>query len=162
MATIANILDRVLSGGSVAGVESRVNARELSDAWRLRPLPNEDIYFYVKRIDNSRVLRQADPAANARGWKILGGASLTATLLICLLLPNAYGLMAGYQMSSLQQENQRLITEQARLDLEEARLMSSQRLQEIANQHLLQSPRPEAIVYLTSKNDQSLALNRQN
>src|SRR6476620_7100874 len=103
MATIANIFDRVISVGTLADVKTRVEAREFSDAWRLRQLPNEDIYLYTKRIDNSRVVRQADPGANAHGWKVLGGASIAAMLLICVLLPSAYGLMAGYQLHSLEQ-----------------------------------------------------------
>ncbi len=162
MATLANIFDRVISAGAIAEREPRTSARELSDAFRLRPLPNEDIYFYTKRIDNSRVVRQVDPNASARSWKILGGASLAATLLICMLLPSAYGLMAGYQVHTLEQENNRLATERARLELEEARLVSAQRLQELADKHEMQSLKPESVVYLTPKNDASLALNRRN
>lgn len=161
MATLANIFDRVVSAGSLADTESRVMGRELSDASRLRQLPNEDVYFYIKRIDNSRVVRQADPQSSARSWRILGGASVAATLLICMLLPSAYGLMAGYQLNTLQQESQRLTIERARLDLEEAQLVSAQRLQELAIQQQLESPKPEAVVYLPPKNDQSLAFHRR-
>ena len=44
-----------------------------------------------------------------------------AMALIGMLLPSAYGLMAGYQLSRLQIENQKLQTERARLDVKEAR-----------------------------------------
>lgn len=162
MATIANIFDRVLSAGTIAERETRTSARELSEAYRLRPLPNEDVYFFAKRIDNSRVVRQVDPHARARSWRILGGASVAATLLICMLLPSAYGLMAGYQVQTLQQENRRLAIEHARLELEEARLVSAEHLQSLADKHDMRSPKPESVVYLTPKNDTSLALNRQN
>ena len=161
MATLANIFDRVLSAGAVAEREARTSARELSDAYRLRTLPNEDIYFFTKRIDNSRVVRQADPAASARSWKILGGASLSATLLICALLPSAYGLMAGYQVHTLEQENRHLVVERARLDSEESQLTSAKHLKELADKHELQTLKPESVVFLTPKNDASLAFNRQ-
>jgi len=39
-------------------------------------------------------------------------------LLICVLLPSAYSLLAGYQIQALQQEQQRLATEQASLELQ--------------------------------------------
>ncbi len=38
-------------------------ATAVRDAYQLRALPNDDVYFYCKRIDNSRLVRQADPAA---------------------------------------------------------------------------------------------------
>ena len=78
-----------------------------------------------------------------------------------MLLPSAYGLMAGYQFSSLKKEQQLLITERARLELEEARLMSAERLQELARMQEFVDPAPDSTVYLTPKNDQSLALNRK-
>ena len=31
-------------------------------------LPNDDIYFYSKKIDNSRLVRQADPGARGECW----------------------------------------------------------------------------------------------
>jgi len=162
MATIANIFDRFISAGAVAERETWTTAQELSEACRLRPLPNEDIYFYAKRIDNSRVVRQIDPIARARSWRILGGTSLAAILLICMLLPSTYGLIAGYQVHTLQQENRRLEIEHARLELEEARLVSAHHLQELADKTDMHSPKPESVVYLTPKNDTSLALNRPN
>ena len=41
--------------------------------------------------------------------------------------------MAGYQLSHLQQENERLHVEKARLEVEEARLVSVERLEKLAN-----------------------------
>ena len=37
-----------------------------ADDYKLRALPNEDVYFYFKKIDNARVVREADPTARAR------------------------------------------------------------------------------------------------
>jgi len=85
---------------------------------RVRSFANEDILFYVKRIDNSRVVRQADPAARGRALKLAGSVFGAAVLLIGVLLPSAYGLLAGYQIQTLRQESQRLAVERASLDLE--------------------------------------------
>src|SRR5262245_28971020 len=131
MATLANIFNNFIGAGSVAEAAAGAATREVKDAYTLRQLPNEDVYFFTKRIDNSRVVRQADPRARAREWKMVGGATFAALSLIAMLLPSAYGLMAGYQLNNLQQEQQRLVTDRARLELEEARLISAERLQEL-------------------------------
>jgi hypothetical protein len=69
--------------------------------------------------------------------------------------------MAGYQLSSLQQERERLVAEQATLELEEARLISAERLQELARMQDFVDPSPDSTVYLPPKHDKSLALNRR-
>ena len=50
-------------------------------------VPNEDVYLYVKHIDNSRVLREADPAARKTCWRLIGSSFAFAVLVIALLLP---------------------------------------------------------------------------
>ena len=108
MATLANIFNQFIGAGSVADAAPRSVTWETSEECKLRALPNEDVYLFSKRIDNSRVIRQADPKARARDWKFVGGATFAAMALIGMLLPSAYGLMAGYQLSQLQIENQKL------------------------------------------------------
>lgn len=161
MATLANIFDRFTGAGTVTENAPRAVTWETSEEFRLRALPNEDVYMFTKRIDNSRVVRQADPKAHARDWRFVGGACTAAVVLIGLLLPGAYSLMAGYQISQLQIENQKLITERARLEVEEARLVSAERLQELAKRQDFIDPAPERTVYLEPKNDKSMAMARQ-
>lgn len=157
MATLANIFTRFMEAG--AAVETAPETRADHSDYRLRALPNEDVYFFVKRIDNSRVVREADPGARAKSWKFLGGACVSAALLIGMLLPSAYGLIASYQMHTLEQEHQRLVTERAALEMEEAKLVGPQRLEELAKQQQFIDPTPERVVYLPSKTDASLAMN---
>ena len=161
MATLANIINSFIGAGSVADAAPRSVTWETSEECKLRALPNEDIYLFTKRIDNSRVIRQADPRARARDWKFVGGASFAAMVLIAMLLPSAYGLMAGYHLSQLQIENQKLQTDRARLDVQEARMLSAERLQELAKMQDFIDPAPERTVYLEPKNDKSLAMNRR-
>ena len=127
---------------------------------RLRPFANEDILFYVKRIDNSRVVRAADPAARSRCWKLIGSAVGAAMLLIGVLLPSAYGLMAGYSIQSLRLEGQRLAADQASLELREAQLLSPQRMEELAKQQQFVEPAPARVLYLDSSQG-ALAMNRK-
>lgn len=160
MATLANIFNQF--AGSKAVADAIPAAAERSDAYKLRAIPNEDVYLHFKRIDNSRVVRQPDPKARARDWKLLGAAGIAATALIVVLLPSASSLIAGYQLSNLQQEHERLVGERARLELEEARLVSPERLQELADMQNFVDPARERTVYLPKAADNSLArLNRR-
>jgi hypothetical protein len=159
MATLANIFNRFTEAGSMADAAPHAAQRGTADAFKLRALPNEDVYFFVKRIDNSRVVREADPGARRKSWKFLGGAAVSAAFLVGMLLPSAYGLMAGYQLHHLQAENQKLINERATLELEEARLVSPERLQILAKDKFVE-PAQGQTIYLAPKNDSSLAMNR--
>jgi hypothetical protein len=159
MATLANIFNRFMDAGSVADAAPSFQAEALEQC-RLRALPNEDVYFYIKRIDNSKVVREADPSARAKSWTFLGTACLSAVGLIGIMLPSAYGLMASYQLHNLQVENQRLVTEHATLEMEEAKLVSPERLQVLAAQQEFMDPTPDRVIYLDKKNA-SLALNQQ-
>ncbi|MEO8127596.1 MAG: hypothetical protein ABJF23_03650 [Bryobacteraceae bacterium] len=161
MATLANIFNQFMDASRVAEAAQTVSSRAMSDDFKLRSLPNEDVYFFVKKIDNSRVVRQADPTASRRSWKVLGASCVSAAMLIGMLLPSAYGLLANYQLHTLQAENQRLITERGKLDLEEAKLVSPERLARLAVDQEFEDPKSENVVYLTPTNEGSLALNRR-
>jgi hypothetical protein len=160
MATLANIFNQFMDAGRMADAVPQTMSHAVNDDFKLRSLPNEDVYFFVKRIDNSRVVRQADPGASAKSWKVLGASCVSAAMLIGLLLPSAYGLLASYQLHNLQAENQRLITDRGKLELEEAKLVSPERLARLAVDQEFEDPKSENVVYLTPKNDSSLALNR--
>lgn len=115
---------------------------------RVPAFANEDIYFYVKRIDNASIVREADPSARGTCWKLIGTVVAAVVLLIGVLLPSAYGLLAGYQIQSLRKEAQRLSTEQATLELAEARLLSPERMEELARAQHFIDPAPQTVVYL--------------
>jgi len=127
----------------------------------VRVFANEDIYFFVKRIDNGRVVRQADPHAGGVCWKMIGSVGAAALLLIGVLLPSAYGLLAGYQIQSLKAEARRLAGQQASLELQEAKLLSPERMEELARIQQFIDPAPQKVVYLDSKDGSSLALNKK-
>ena len=129
----------------------------------VRAFANEDIYFYVKSIDNSRVVREADPQQRKECWKLIGSVAAAVVLLIAVLLPSAYGLLAGYQVQSLRQEGERLVTEQSSLEVDESRLLSPARMEELAREQQFVDPPSQKVVYLDSRPGSqgggSLALN---
>jgi cell division protein FtsL len=116
------------------------------------------VYLYVKHIDNSRVLREADPAARQICWRLIGSSFAFALVVIALLLPTVNRLMAGYKMEALRQERQRLELDRASLELAETKLLSPARLEQLARMQRFVDPAPEAVVYLdANKSDQILA-----
>lgn len=125
----------------------------------VRGFANEDIYFHVKRIDNSRLIRQADPKTGGVCWKLIGSVAAAALLLIGVLLPSAYGLLAGYQIQALKNEAKHLQNEQASLELEEAQLLSPERMEQLAREQQFVDPEPQKVVYLDSMHGAAVAMN---
>lgn len=160
MATLATVYGRFFTtGGGRSATAPRNAAPAMKPSIPVRVFPNEDIYFFVKRIDNRRLVRQADPQARGDCWKMIGSAGLAAMLLIGVLLPSAYGLLAGYQIQSLKEEGKRLATEQASLELQEAKLLSPARMEELARMQQFVDPEAQKVVYLDSKNGSAMAMN---
>jgi|SRR5579863_8556271 len=130
-----------------------------ADPYRLRTLPNEDVYLFCKRIDNSRLLREKDPRAPRECWSAIGALALLAVLLTGALTPRLWGTFAGYQLQSLKQERQRLTEERSRLEVDEATLLSPARLEKLARAQKLLQPAPGQVVHLEPGADGSLAMN---
>ncbi|MGA3189847.1 MAG: hypothetical protein ABSF22_22295 [Bryobacteraceae bacterium] len=153
---------------TLAAVYSRFFTRDFEQAARatgrgaaLRAFANDDIYLYVKRFDNSKVVREADPQARGTCWKLIGSVVAAVMLLISVLLPSAYGLLAGYQIQSLRQEGERLATEQTSLELAAAQLLSPQRMEELARIQQFIDPPAQKVVYLENAQSGTVAMNKK-
>jgi cell division protein FtsL len=158
MATLVNLMDRFTTASAASYGSSRTRVMENEDPFEVPQFPNEDVYLYVKHIDNSRVLRETDPEARKVCWRLIGSSFAFAVLVIGLLLPQMNRLMAGYRMEALRQERQRLELDRASLELAETKLLSPARLEELARMQRFVDPAPEAVVYLDgNKSDQILA-----
>jgi hypothetical protein len=157
MATLAAILDRFIAAKGLEQAAPRTRVLEQEDPFEVPAFPNEDVYFYIKRIDNSQVVREADPAARRACWKLIGSSLTIAALVIGLLLPGLYGLVAGYRMEALRQEKDRLMLDRATLEYQESKLLDPARLEELAKLQQFVDPAPTKVVYLDNKSDQVLA-----
>jgi hypothetical protein len=151
MATLAPVLDRFTKAACFEQELPRPRILEDEDRYAIPRFPNEDVYLYVKRIDNSRVAREADPAARQACWRVIGSTFALAIVIIGLLLPTLYGLMAGYRLESLRQERQRLELQRAALELAETKLLTPARLEQLARTQRFIDPAPESVVYLDEK-----------
>src|SRR5216684_4835975 len=163
MATLATHFrrdDAVMYGEGVPVAPARRPAlRTAADPYRLRLLPNEDVYFFSKRIDNSRILKEKDPGAPKECWSAIGAFGVMAILLTTALAPSVAQIVAGYQLQSLKQERQRLVDERSTIEVEEAALLSPARLEMLARARKLLEPVAGQIVHLEPSADGSLAMN---
>ncbi len=123
----------------------------------LRPLPGEDIFFYSKLIDNSRVVRQPDPRSRGACVSAAGVMCVLAATLTISLAPRIANLFAGYRLESLRQERQGLIDERQMLDVEEAKVLRLDRLEEVARQRNLVPPKSGQLYELEPNGDGSMA-----
>jgi hypothetical protein len=123
-------------------------ARAERDPYRLRALPQEDVFFYCKKIDNSRLVREADPHARGDCWSAIGAACVILALVTGVAAPSVTNTLAGYKMESLRAEYQRLLDERRTLELQEAELLSPGRLEELARQQNLVTPQSGQVVHL--------------
>jgi hypothetical protein len=130
-----------------------------ADPLTLTGLPNDDVYLYCKRIDNSRLVRQAD--AHAKGeWSTIAGVC-TAAMLVggIMIAPGVAGVMDSYKIQDLKHEHAQLLSEKRKLDVEEERLMNAARLDALAPQHNLVRPEADQVIRLQPKNNHSFAMN---
>lgn len=161
MATLATVYNRLFSGSFEQAAKARPEHGRGMGGVRLRAFANDDIYFYVKRIDNTRVVREADPEARGTCWKLIGSVVAAVVLLISVLLPSAYGLLAGYQIQTLRQEGEKLAAERASLELAEAQLLSPARLEELARMQQFTDPPAQKVVYLETSQSGTVAMNKK-
>ena len=128
------------------------------DPFQLRALPQEDVFFHCKIIDNSRLVREADPQARGACWSAIAAASVLLVVLTSVLVPNVAGTLAGYRLQALRVEERQLLDEKRTLEVEEAQLLSPQRLETLAQGQNLVAPLPGQVVRLNAKGDSAVAM----
>ncbi len=160
MATISGIRGWGLLQAQTAQEAPRAIIVKRQNPNRLRAMPNEDLYLFRKRIDNSRVVRQADPEARGRCWSAIGAACVLTVALVSMLAPSVATILAGYQIQSLKGEQQRLLDDRRRLEVEEAALVSPARLEVLARERAMQQPTAGQVVHMDDGPGASVALNR--
>jgi hypothetical protein len=128
------------------------------DIFLLRALPHEDIYLYSKKIDNSRLVREADPQAGRRCASAVGAACVLLVFLCAALAPNVANTLAGYRLEKLRAAESRLLDQRRALQVQEAELLSPQRLDRLAQERGLTVPQPGQVFHLEPKGDGAVAM----
>jgi cell division protein FtsL len=157
MASFATFVNRFVGVRELADAPPAVWTR--TDAPRLRPIANEDVYLFVKRIDNTTVMRAADPAERRTRRQTVALGFFAAMLVIAAIAPQAYNTVAGFTLQSLQQEQDKLQKEQAILDMQEAQLLNPARLEQLAKSLHMAEPAPQQVQFLEGKSGKEIAAN---
>jgi len=152
---------RAHDGAAANRAESGVLDDTREDMFALRALPNDSIYFYSKRIDNSRIVRQADPNARGECWAAVGAALVLLMIGASIIAPHVGSVLAGYKLEALKQERQALLDQKRDLEVKEAGLLSPERLNELAHVRSLGTPGANQVVHLeTTASEGSFARNQ--
>jgi hypothetical protein len=131
------------------------------DPYQLRALPFEDVYFVPKKLDNSKLIREADPRAGGACWSVIGVASLMLAFLGGVLAPTVANTVAGYKLEALRVEAQNLAKERRTLELQQAELLSPERLDKLAQEQHLVTPSASQVVHLENKGEGKVAMVKQ-
>ncbi len=161
MAKLATIFRRTDAPARLGSVRNEPRLRIAVDPHKLRALPNDDVYFFSKRIDNSRIVREADPGGRGECWSTIGVGCAVAAFAGLLMAPAVAGVFAGYKLESLKQERQGLLDERRVLAAEESALLTTAHLTEVAGRRTLhlERPKPGQIIRLNPANTGAVALN---
>ena len=159
MSTMPQFFRRTaIAAGAEAPVTRTQSARTEGDPFLLRTLPHEDVFFYCKKVDNSRLVREADPESRGKCWSAIGAACLALALLTGVLAPGAASTLAGYRIEVLRAEAHRLADERRALELQQARLLSPERLEKLAQGQNLVTPLSSQVVRLDNRSDSAVAM----
>jgi hypothetical protein len=122
--------------------------RKQEDTFLLRALPHDGIYFYSKKIDNQRLVRQADSNSRGECWSAVGAAGVLLMLGVSIIAPHVGSVLAGYRLEALKTERQSLMNQKRDLEVKEAGLLSPARLNDLARVRSLGSPASNQVFHL--------------
>ena len=130
-----------------------------ADPMALPGLPNDDVYFWSKRIDNSRLVRQEDTQVKGE-WSAIAGAGVAALLVAGLMIaPGVSSVMDSYKIQDLKKEQAQLRNEQRKLEVQEELMINAALLDKMAPDHNLARPAADQVIRLQPKNNHSFAMN---
>jgi hypothetical protein len=142
MTSLGALLNWLNAGRALSGTRSRGPEGDC----RLRPIPKEEIFVYVKAIDNARMARVVDKKDWAASAGVAGSVIVASLLLIALLLPGGVNLLASHRMEGLKRERAQLVNELRQLRSKEASLKSPDKLLEYAGDRFV-TPAATAVVF---------------
>jgi len=88
-------------------------------------------------------------------------ACLSAIVAVGMIVPTAYGKLAGYQIERSREEQARLRKQLAQLEAVEAQLLSPATLARIADDQQFVEASPETMVVLNIDRSTALAMNQE-
>jgi len=158
MATLPAVFKKNESPAAAPQDAATRKVRAVRDPFQLRALPHEHLFLYNKRIDNSRLVREADPKSKQTCWSAIGAACVLGVLLTSAFAPAVGTTIAGYKLEALKIEERRLMEERRTLDLQQAELLSPARLDQLARDNNLVAPTAWQVSHLEGKSQGTVAM----
>jgi hypothetical protein len=155
------VFPRPTNSRTASGAVIEMEPARRRNPFELRALPQEDVFFFCKKIDNSRLVREPDPKAPRACWSAIGVAALAVALIGGVLLPNLMSTLAGYQLEKLRAEERTLVDERHNLEWKEAELLNVNRLERLAKDRNLAPPAPGQLVHLNGEDSSVAMMQRQ-
>jgi cell division protein FtsL len=104
-------------------------------------------YFLVKRIDNTRLVKAADPVRIREMRVFAAAATVLFSLIMIYGLQHFYAIESSYRVESEKQALNQLREENRQLRLNEAELSQPGRIDQMARQLGLAEPQPGQVVH---------------
>ena len=112
-----------------------------------RPLPMEDVCFYIKELDNTNLRRHADPADKAVWMRLVGAGMLGLMMMILTFAPRPLLRHSGYRIEKLHQRQQALTSIQGQLMVRQEIMSDLRRVATLAEQQGLSQTPPERFAW---------------
>ena len=157
MATLPAFLRRTEAQAYLEAAQT-APARVERDPFRLRALPHEDVFFYCKKIDNSRLVREHDDRAHGACWSAIGTAAVVFAMLTGISYFGVANTVAGYKLEALRAEERKLQDESRNLDLMAAELTRPDRLAQLAVKRNLVKPSRGQVFHLDGRDGSTVAM----
>jgi cell division protein FtsL len=110
-------------------------------------------FYFAKHIDNSRLVKAADPV-RVREMRVFSAAvAVLFSLVMVYGLQHFYAIEGGYRVESEKQMRDQLREENRQLRLSEAQLSQPGRIDTMARQLGLAEPQPGQLVHPTARPD---------
>ncbi|MDX2267283.1 MAG: hypothetical protein NW208_04205 [Bryobacter sp.] len=117
----------------------------------LPAFPKEELYFEAKFIDNSQVVRAANPGSVRTCWSAV--LSVVSVTVVCagLMLPSAFRVITGQKIQAERGKGSALRTEIAELQARIAQHSGRKHLEEFAAAQKMVDPHPTQVQHITPK-----------
>ncbi|MFQ5723259.1 MAG: hypothetical protein ACE5G6_02110 [Terriglobia bacterium] len=99
-------------------------------------MPSPVQVYWLKRIDNSRLVRQRDPEVIRHTLGLFGGALVCAAVLLLCAWQHFQFIHTGYQLEELQGRHEQVLDWNRTLRVEQAALLDPMRIDVLARSRL--------------------------
>lgn len=107
--------------------------------------------YWIKRIDNSRLVRHRDPGAFRDSVALLGGALVCGAIILLCAWYHFQFVHTGYRLEELQKRHEQILDWNRTLRLEQAALLDPMRIDVLARNRLgLEAPAAGQVIPLGS------------